>query len=105
MFLHGKFLDYGSRLLSYYQVSTISTLYLLYLRNIYIYNIYQNYDVAWDPMDEVFPKMAKCQFNRHGPGGGIQVGIYYKWTTCIPMNHRVILLRTTTPSACSPSTS
>ena len=79
MFLHGKFLDYGSRLLSYYQVSTISTLYLLYLRNIYIYNIYQNYDVAWDPMDEVFPKMAKCQFNRHGPGGGIQVSIYYKY--------------------------
>ena len=101
MFLHGKFLDYGSRLLSYYQVSTISTLYLLYLRNIYIYNIYQNYDVAWDPMDEVFPKMAKCQFNRHGPGGGIQVSIYLH----INMNHRVILLRTTTPSACSPSTS
>ena len=103
MFLHGKFLDYGSRLLSYYQVSTISTLYLLYLRNIYIYNIYQNYDVAWDPMDEVFPKMAKCQFNRHGPGGGIQVSIYIYLH--INMNHRVILLRTTTPSACSPSTS
>ena len=49
-FLHGKFLDYGSRLLQYHQ----------------------NYDVAWDPMDEVFPKIAKCQFNRHGPGGGIQ---------------------------------
>ena len=100
MFLHGKFLDYGSRLLSYYQVSTISTLYLLYLRNIYIYNIYQNYDVAWDPMDEVFPKMAKCQFNRHGPGGGIQVSIY------IYLYHQhVVLLRTTTRSACSPSTS
>ena len=49
-FLHGKFLDYGSRLLEYHKY----------------------YDVAWDPMDEVFPKIAKCQFNRHGPGGGIQ---------------------------------
>ena len=31
-------------------------------------------------MDEVFPKMAKCQFNRHGPGGGIQVGIQLQAT-------------------------
>ena len=53
LFLHGKFLDYGSRLLAYYQ----------------------QYDVAWDPMDDVFPKVTKCQFNRHGMGGGIQVSI------------------------------
>ena len=100
MFLHGKFLDYGSRLLSYYQVSTISTLSTVSTRYLYLQYIYQNYDVAWDPMDEVFPKMAKCQFNRHGPGGGIQVSIYiYLY------HHHVILLRTTTPSACSPSTS
>ena len=48
-------------------------------------------------MDEVFPKMAKCQFNRHGPGGGIQVSIYYKWTTyespCYsPQNHDALCL-------------
>ena len=50
-FLHGKFLDYGSRLLAYYD----------------------QYDVARDPMDEIFPKVTKCQFNKHGMGGGIQV--------------------------------
>ena len=50
-FLHGKFLDYGTRLLAYYD----------------------KYDVAWDPMDEIFPKVTKCQFNKHGMGGGIQV--------------------------------
>ena len=50
-FLNGKFLDYGTRLLDYYN----------------------QYDVAWDPMDEVFPKVTKCQFNKHGMGGGIQV--------------------------------
>jgi len=49
-FLHGKFLDYGSRLLAYYD----------------------QYDLAWDPMDEIFPKVTKCQFNKHGMGGGIQ---------------------------------
>jgi len=50
IFLHGKFLDYGSRILEYYQ----------------------KYEIAWNPMDEVFPKMTKCQFNKHGMGGGIQ---------------------------------
>ena len=57
VFLHGKFLDYGSRILEYYR----------------------NYDIAWDPMDEVFPKMTKCQFNKHGMGGGIQVNHQIKW--------------------------
>ena len=52
-FLHGKFLDYGTRLLDYYN----------------------KYEVAWDPMDEIFPKVTKCQFNKHGMGGGIQVDI------------------------------
>lgn len=52
-FLHGKFLDYGTRLLDYYN----------------------KYEVAWDPMDEIFPKVTKCQFNKHGMGGGIQVNI------------------------------
>ena len=51
-FLHGKFWDYGWKLIDYY--------------------IY--YEVApFNPMDEVFPKMAKCQFNKHGPNGAIQV--------------------------------
>jgi len=48
-FLGGKFLDYGSR--------------------IYWYN--QNTHGHVDPMNDVFPKVAKCQFNRHGPGGDI----------------------------------
>jgi len=50
LFLHGRFWNYGWRLIDYY----------LY------------YEVAWDPMDEIFPKMTKCQFNKHGPGGGIE---------------------------------
>jgi len=49
-FIGGKFLDYGSRILEYVQ----------------------NFDNGLpDPMDDVFPKMTKCQFNRHGPGGDI----------------------------------
>jgi len=48
-FLGGKFLDYGSRIFDY------------------------NQDIEGhvDPMDDVFPKMTKCQFNYHGPGGDI----------------------------------
>ena len=54
-------------------------------------------------MDEVFPKMAKCQFNRHGPGGGIQVGIQLQATAidnhqafvspcCVSQNHDALCL-------------
>ena len=43
-------------------------------------------------MDEVFPKMAKCQFNRHGPGGGIQVGIQLQATAID--NHQVLSVTT-----------
>ena len=51
-FIGGKFLDYGSRILEFVQ----------------------NFDNGLpDPMDDVFPKMTKCQFNRHGPGGDIIV--------------------------------
>jgi len=49
-FIGGKFLDYGSRIFEYTQ---------LFDENLP------------DPMDDVFPKMTKCQFNRHGPGGDI----------------------------------
>eukprot|EP00092_Neocalanus_flemingeri_P075251 GFUD01093199.1.p1 GENE.GFUD01093199.1~~GFUD01093199.1.p1 ORF type:complete len:449 (+),score=85.56 GFUD01093199.1:92-1348(+) len=48
-FIGGKFLDYGSRILDYNK----------------------HIDTQTDPMDDVFPKMTKCQFNRHGPGGDI----------------------------------
>eukprot|EP00092_Neocalanus_flemingeri_P096400 GFUD01122713.1.p1 GENE.GFUD01122713.1~~GFUD01122713.1.p1 ORF type:complete len:450 (-),score=102.25 GFUD01122713.1:108-1271(-) len=48
-FIGGKFLDYGSRILDYNK----------------------HIDSQTDPMDDVFPKMTKCQFNRHGPGGDI----------------------------------
>ena len=50
-FIGGKFLDYGSR--------------------IFAYN--QHIDTHIDPMDDVFPKITKCQFNRHGPGRDINV--------------------------------
>ena len=50
-FLHYRFIDYG----------------------IELWRHYQYYESSWNPMDEVFPKIAKCQFNKHGPGGGIQV--------------------------------
>merc|ERR1712212_331922 len=48
-FLGGRFLDYGSQILQFYN----------------------HIDIGIDPMVEVFPKMTKCQFNRHGPGGDI----------------------------------
>jgi len=48
-FIGGRFLNYGSQVL----------------------NFYQNIDMGIDPLVEVFPKMTKCQFNRHGPGGDI----------------------------------
>ena len=51
-FIGGRFWDYG------------------YL--IFIYYCYY-FDLGLDPMVDVFPKVTKCQFNRHGPGGGINV--------------------------------
>eukprot|EP00091_Calanus_sinicus_P010951 TRINITY_DN2502_c0_g1_i1.p1 TRINITY_DN2502_c0_g1~~TRINITY_DN2502_c0_g1_i1.p1 ORF type:complete len:407 (+),score=75.11 TRINITY_DN2502_c0_g1_i1:99-1319(+) len=48
-FIGGRFLDYGSQILNYYN----------------------HIDIGIDPMVEVFPKVTKCQFNRHGPGGDI----------------------------------
>ena len=29
-------------------------------------------DFDLDPMDSIFPKVAKCKFHKHGMGGGIQ---------------------------------
>ena len=55
IFLHGKFLNYGSRVVNYVDEFSMGSF-------------------DWNPMDEVFPKIAKCQFNKHGVGGGIQVG-------------------------------
>jgi len=54
-FLQGRFINYGSRVLNYVHDSTIGS-----------------GGWNWNPMDEVFPKIAKCQFNKHGVGGGIQ---------------------------------
>jgi len=53
IFLHGKFLNYGSRVVNYVDEFSMGSF-------------------DWNPMDEVFPKIAKCQFNKHGVGGGIQ---------------------------------
>ena len=55
-FLGGRFLDYGAQLL----------------------NFYNNIEMGIDPMVEVFPKVTKCKFNRHGPGGDINVSIQNK---------------------------
>ena len=55
-FLGGRFLDYGAQLL----------------------NFYNKIEMGIDPMVEVFPKVTKCQFNIHGPGGGINVSIKNK---------------------------
>ena len=54
-FIGGRFLDYGSQILNYYN----------------------HIDIGIDPMVEVFPKVTKCQFNRHGPGGDINVGLNF----------------------------
>ena len=54
-FIGGRFLDYGLQ--------------------IWRYN--QHIDIGLDPMVEIFPKMTKCQFNRHGPGGDIIVRIIF----------------------------
>ena len=51
MFLQGRFHDYGFRLMSYWT---------------------QN-EFDLDPMDEIFPKITKCKFHKHGMGGGIQI--------------------------------
>jgi len=48
-FIGRRFLDYGSQIL----------------------NFYTHIKMGIDPMVEVFPKVTKCQFNRHGPGGDI----------------------------------
>ena len=49
-FLQGKFHDLGFRLMSYWNSN----------------------DFDLDPMDSIFPKVAKCKFHKHGMGGGIQ---------------------------------
>ena len=55
-FLMGRFLNYGTRVA--YHVRDVKR---------------GAADWNWNPMDEVFPKMTSCQFNKHGVGGGIQV--------------------------------
>ena len=55
-FLGGRFVDYGSQ----------------------IFQFYNHIDMGIDPMVEVFPKVTKCQFNRHGPGGDIIVRLSFK---------------------------
>ena len=55
-FLGGRFVDYGSQL----------------------FQFYNHIDMGIDPMVEVFPKVTKCQFNRHGPGGDIIVRLSFK---------------------------
>ena len=42
-----------------------------------IWRYNQHIDLGLDPMVEIFPKMTKCQFNRHGPGGDIIVRIIF----------------------------
>ena len=56
VFLHGRFLNYGTRVAHYVRDYEIG-----------------GSDWNWNPMDDTFPKMSKCQFNKHGVGGGIQV--------------------------------
>ena len=56
VFLQGRFINYGSRVLNHVHDLSIGS-----------------GGWNWNPMDEVFPKIAKCQFNKHGVGGGIQV--------------------------------
>ena len=51
IFLNGNFLDLGARLWIYYS----------------------QYEYSWDPLDQIFPKMTKCQFRKHGVGGQIQI--------------------------------
>ena len=57
LFLQGNFLNYGTRVAYHVRDFEIGE------------------DWNWNPMDVVFPKMSKCQFNKHGVGGGIQVDI------------------------------
>ena len=56
LFLDGRFLNYGTRMAYYVRDYQIG-----------------GSDWNWSPMDEAFPKMSKCQFNKYGVGGGIQV--------------------------------
>ena len=56
VFLEGRFLNYGTRMAYYVRDWEIG-----------------GSDWNWSPMDEAFPKMSKCQFNKYGVGGGIQV--------------------------------
>ena len=51
VFLHYRFWAYGPQMIQYLQ----------------------NYEFDWNPMDEVFPKVAKCTFKKIGMGGEIQV--------------------------------
>ena len=59
-FLMGRFLNYGTRVA--YHVRDVES---------------GAADWNWSPMDEVFPKMTSCQFNKHGVGGGIQVRLNF----------------------------
>ena len=55
-FLQGKFFTYGKRVYSYWTEEED-------LKN-----------SIWDPMDDIFPKAAKCEFFNYGVGGGVQNG-------------------------------
>ena len=61
-FLQGRFHDYGIQLMSYWQT----------------------YEYTLDPMDQIFPKVAKCKFHKHGMGGGIQS---HDALCVLPLNH------------------
>ena len=56
IFLQGRFLNYGTRVAYHVRDTEIG-----------------GPDWNWNPMDEAFPKMSKCQFNKYGVGGGLQV--------------------------------
>ena len=80
IFLGGKFFDYGTRVFEYVENVEVG-----------------GADWNWHPMDEVFPKMSKCQFNKHGVGGGIQV---CAWVLSSIKYHPFSVDRTTTLCAC-----
>jgi len=52
-FMGKRFMDYGGRLMDYYSRD------------------WQDFDYQVDPMNEVFPKMAKCDFYQHSTAGQI----------------------------------
>ena len=79
MFLMGRFLNYGTRV-------------AYHVRDLEI----GGSDWNWNPMDEVFPKMTSCQFNKHGVGGGIQVRVDL---SCNMILYVALPHRTTMPCA------